>query len=141
MNEVTKKLVDMLTKAAEDNSSGGGFTAETGVFRILFEPPVGDTSASGLIKALDRKQLEAEWQQIQKDAEAPIYDKMKLAIQNDLVCQIHRDLQHRYCGRISRMLNETARKQSHAAKPEGHIAMIGARVNYFEQLKPELRQE
>ena len=136
MNSVTKDLIEILTKAAKDNSSGGGFGESEGAFRKLFEPSKGNNSIAGLIKTLDKKQLETAWQQQYKAEEGAPYDLMKLAIENDFVSQLHRDLQHRYSGRISRMLHENARKESHAIEPDGLIAAIANRINYFNQLEP-----
>lgn len=135
MKQVTKDLLDMLTKAAKDNSAGKGFSDNAESFRILFEPPKGDNSIEGLIKTLDRQELETEWKQIHKEIEYVPHDKMKLAIENDLVAQIHRDMHYRYLGRIPRILAETGNKQSHANEPLGLIANIAERINNFNKLE------
>lgn len=137
MKQVTKDVLDMLLKASEDNTAGGGFADKQGSFRCLFEPPKGDNTKSGLIETLNRSELEAEWLQQYKSANVAPYERMKLAVEHDFVCQLHRDIQHRYSGRIGRMLAENARKEYYAKKPSGGIIQIERRIDSFSQLTPE----
>lgn len=136
MNQVTKNVLDMLIKASEDNSAGGGFADKDGSFRCLFEPSKGDNSKAGLIETLNRNELETEWLQLHKQNNSTAYERMKLAIEHDFVCQLHRDIQHRYSGRISRMLAENARKEYYARKPNGGVIQIERRIDSFGQIKP-----
>jgi hypothetical protein len=131
INEATKKTIELLKQAVKDNVSGGGFEEKANFFRALFEPTENDNTAAGLIKTLNRADLEAAWQQVYKDEETKMHDTMKLAVQNDFVCQIHRDMQHRYSGRITRMLHETARKENHISEPNGAIQSIQSRIENF----------
>ena len=136
VDATTKKVVELLKKAAKDNSFGGGFE-QAGSFRALFEPTENDNTITGFIKTLNRDNLETAWQQTYKDENKVLHDTMKLGIQNDFICQIHRDLQHRYTGRISRMLHEQARKESHFDEPNGAIQAIQTRIENFMNLSED----
>lgn len=131
INDVTKKTIELLKQAVKDNVSGGGFEEKANFFRALFEPTENDNTPAGLIKTLNRAQLETAWQQAYKDEESKIHDTMKLAVQNDFICQTHRDIQHRYSNRINRMLHEIARKENHISEPNGAIQSIQARIEKF----------
>jgi hypothetical protein len=140
VSEVTKNTIELLKKIAKDNTSGGDFQAGAGSFRVLFEPDKNDNTPTGLIETLNRNKLEAAWQQTYNNVNSTTHDSMKLAIQNDFVCQIHRDLQHRYSGRITRILHENARKEVHAQEPRGAIQAIQSRIENFMRLS-ETKQE
>lgn len=133
VNQTTKKMIDFLKKVAADNSVGGGFEEE-GSFRALAEPTENDNTAAGFIKTFNRDELETAWQQSYKDETKSVHASMKLAIQNDFICQAHRDLQHRYSGRIGRMLHENARKENHKSEPNGIIQAIQSRIQNFMNL-------
>jgi len=136
MNQATRKMFDLLQKAAEDSCKGGGFEG-SGAFRPLFEPKEGDTSIKGLIDLLNRDSLETEWYSAKTKEGTTAHEWMKPALQNDLVSQIHRDMQHRYTGRISRMLHETARRQNHADRKKGIAAIAELNLNKFLSLSKE----
>jgi len=139
MNQTTKKMFDLLRKAAEDSCKGGGFEG-SGPYRPLFEPEDGDTTATGFIDLLNRDSLQVEWFS-EKNKESPFaHDWMKPALQNDLVSQTHRDFQHRYTGRIGRMLHETARRQTHSDKKKGLISIAELNLTNFLSLSKESAQ-
>lgn len=136
MNQATRKMFDLLQKVAEDSCKGGGFEG-SGPYRPLFEPKEGDNSITGLIDLLNRDSLEIEWYSARNKENATAHEWMKPALQNDLVSQTHRDLQHRYTGRIGRMLHETARRQTHSDKKKGVIAIAELNLNKFLSLSKE----
>lgn len=129
MNTATKNLFELLQKISVDGCKGGGFQGG-GSYRPLFEPIQGENTIPSLMKQLDLGPLQNEWLTVQVAPEYKIHDKMKLAMQNDLVAQFHRDMQHRYTGRISRMLQVTA-KAEHQKSDIGTPAMLAATVNNF----------
>lgn len=129
MNSATKNLFELLKKISADGCKGGGFQG-AGSYRPLFEPTEGENTIPAFMERLDLGPLQNEWLALSIAEERKIHDKMKLAMQNDLVAQFHRDMQHRYTGRLSRMLQVTA-KAEHQASPIGTPAMLAATVNNF----------
>lgn len=129
MNTAAKNLFELLKKISVDGCKGGGFQG-AGSYRPLFEPTEGENTISALMERLDLGPLHNEWLTVHVADETKTHDKMKLAMQNDLVAQFHRDMQHRYTGRISRMLQVTA-KAEHQKSDIGTPAMLAATVSNF----------
>lgn len=107
MNETTAKAFDALLKVAKDNSQ---------VSRLLWEPDVEDNSYPGLARMFDRSDIEEAWQAAATKEQRSAWDMMQHSMQNDFIAGIHRDMVHRYTGRIQRHLAELARKEQHADK-------------------------
>lgn len=130
MNQATRNLFELLYKAAEHGCKGGGFNG-SGPYRPFFEPKQGDNTIQGLMDLLDRESLQVEWLNAKLVKDLTAHSIMKLQLQNDLVSQFHRDLQHRYSGRINRMLHETASAEHYADNQRGTTAMIETTVDNF----------
>lgn len=121
LDKAALNVFDTLKKVATDNSVGGNLKSE-GPFRRLFEPVEGNNNVKDLMNTFDRSSLEASWKSIVGQESYVPYEAMKLAVQHDFVAQMHRDIQHRYTGRIHRMLHENARKEYHSADRDGTFA-------------------
>jgi L-serine deaminase len=106
MNESTSRAFDSLIKVAKDNSEPS---------RMLWEPSEEDNSYAGLAKLFDRSDIEEAWQEAYVKESKSAWDLMQPSVQNDFIASIHRDMAHRYTGRIARHIGEFARKEQHAA--------------------------
>ena len=106
MNQTTSKVFDSLIKVAKDNSQPA---------RMLWEPEQEDNSYKGLAKLCDRSDIEQAWQQAATQETRSAWDLIQHSMQNDFIAGMHRDMVHRYSGRIQRQLSELARKEQHAA--------------------------
>lgn len=136
MNAATEKLFKVLFDAATSNSSGLDGNQSVRPLLELKQEETGN-NVERLQKTLDRTEIEDAWLAVKSQSQFRVFDHMKLAMQNDLIAAMHRDLQHRYTGRIARVIHETARKKNHADTKNGLIAIAKTSVMNFLNLRGE----
>jgi len=130
MNETTSKVFDSLIKVAKDNSQPA---------RMLWEPEQEDNSYVGLSRIFDRSDVEESWQEAATKDTRSAWDLMQHSMQNDFIAGVHRDMVHRYSGRIGRHLSELARKEQHAASkglPTMLKNLMEARLSSYDERNP-----
>ena len=123
-----------LFKIVDDYASGGGFEG-AGPFRPLYEPPEDENTYKDLAKYFDRAELESEWATVKANKEHKAHDFMKPALKNDLVAPIHRDMWHRYSGRIHRMLHNQAVTINNKHPTNSTIGFMKTTIKSFDSLK------
>jgi hypothetical protein len=126
----TENLFKLLLEAAKSNSidlNGGGSIRP--LLELAKEQNLNNIEQ--LQELLDRSEIENTWLSVRAQSEYKAHDYMKATVQNDMVAGLHRDLQHRYTGRIARILHEAGRKKNHSDAKNGSIAQAKTSVLNF----------